>query len=106
MKFGQSSVASGLSTDTIVVKNAGTHSIYTRTSCLQPSQIVVTISQSGSASASFSTPATSSVQQHIEMNAKFNCQPGDILTVALTSSAPADLPPSLIQTVINARQGI
>lgn len=106
MKFGQASVASGLSTDTIQVKNAGVHSVFTRTTCLIPSGLVVTISQSGSASSSVTSPTTAPRQRHVELNAKFNCAVGDILTVAISSSANVDQPPSLIQTIINAKQGI
>lgn len=106
MKILQTSASSGLSTDTFQVGAAGVHSIYSRTTVKDPSGLVVTMSQSGSTSASFSTPTTSAQQTHIEMNAKFNCQPGDLLTVTVTSSAPVDQPPNLIKTIINLRQGI
>lgn len=106
MKAGQTSVSNGLSTDVFQVKVAGMHSIYTRSTCDMPSGMVVTISQSGSASNSFVSPATSPQSLHVEMNAKFNCAVGDLLTVAVTSSAAVDQPPSLIKTVINLRQGI
>lgn len=106
MKYGQQSVSSGLSTDTIKILKAGVHSVYVKSSCKEPSGLVITISQSGSQTASFSTPATSPVQIHVEMNARFNCAIGDILTVAITSSAAADQPPQLIKTTIELKQGV
>jgi len=106
MKVLQASVASGLSTDRLQIKNAGVFSVFTRTTCIDPSGLVVTISQSGSTSASFSSAAVSSPQTHVEMNAKFNCAVGDILQVALTSSAPIDQPPNLIKTIIDVKQGV
>jgi len=106
MKIGQQSASSGLSTDTFIVKVAGIHSIYSRTTMKPISGLVVTISQSGSASNSFASSPASGPQKHIEMNAKFNCQPGDVLSVVVSSSAAGDQPPNLIKTSINLRQGI
>lgn len=106
MNLTQQSCSSGLSTDTFKVLTADTYQIFVRTTDVPPSGIVITISQSGSTSSSFSTPTTSPLQSHIELNGKFNCAIGDILTVALTSSAPIDQPPNLIKTTINLREGI
>src|ERR1700685_4636667 len=101
MKEMQSTVMNGLRSDTYQIKTAGTYSIYTRSTVNPASGIVITLSQSGSQSASFSTPTTSPVTNHVEMNAKFGCAVGDILTVSVTSSAPADQPPDLVKTTIN-----
>lgn len=106
MKVSQQSLVSGLSNDTFKVAVAGTYTVITKTTCLQPSGLVVTISQSGSTTASVTTPTTSPVQKHIELNGKFGCAIGDILTIAVTSSAAVDQPPSLIKTTINIRQGV
>lgn len=106
MKLGQTSASSGLSTDTHKISVAGVYSIYTRTTDIPPSGIVATLSQSGSQSVSVSTPTTSPVQKHIELNGKFNCAVGDILSVVLTSSASVDQSPNLIKTIINLKQGI
>lgn len=107
MRPGQSSASSGLSTDTYVVKTAaGIYSISTRTTMKPISGLVVTIAQSGSTSASFASAAASGGQKHLEMNAKFNCQIGDTLTVVVSSSTLGDLPPNLIKTIINLKQGI
>ena len=98
--------SSGLSTDQHKVKEAGVYSIYSRSTVVPASGLVVTMSQSGSTTASFTSPTTSEKQIDVEMNAKFNCAVDDILTVAITSSAPADQPPQLIKTIINLRQGV
>jgi hypothetical protein len=96
----------GLTTDIKKITTAGQYTINTKTTEVPPSGIVVTISQSGSTSSSVVTPTTSSKQRKIDSNATFNCQVGDILTVAVTSSAPGDQPPNLIQTIIVLRQGL
>lgn len=106
MNLQKPTCISGLISDTKKIMSAGQYTIYTRTTDLPPSGLVVTISQSGSASHSFSTPTTSPLQTDVEMNATFNCAVNDILTVAVTSSATADQPPNMIKTIINLRQGI
>jgi hypothetical protein len=106
MKAMQPSVSNGLSTDTHKIVNPGIYSIYVETTVNEPSGLVITLSQSGSQSVTYVTPATSGQTNHVEMNGKFNCAVGDILTVAVTSSAPADQPPSLVKSVINLRQGV
>jgi hypothetical protein len=106
MNILQQSASSGLSTDTFKVTTAGMYTINVMSTDLPPSGIVITLSQSGSQTVSVSTPTTSPLQAHIEINAKFNCAVNDILTVALASSAPADQPPNLIKTLINLRMGL
>lgn len=100
----QSSVATGLSTDVHKVVTAGVYSVTVRTTCVQPSGLVITISRTGSASNSVSTPTTSPLQQDIQLNAQFTCATGDLITVALTSSAAADQPPALIKSIIDLRR--
>jgi len=106
MHVTRPSASSGLSTDTIKIATAGVYSIYTKTTVLQPSGLVVTLSQTGSASNSFSTPTTSPLTGHVEMNAKFNCAVGDILSVVVSSSASIDQPPNLIKTIIQLKEGV
>ena len=109
MKLSQAAAASGLSTDTYKigsVSGAGTYSIFVRSTVKDPSGIVITLSQSGSQSASFSSPIASGQTNHVEMNASFNCAVGDILSVVVSSSAPVDQPPNLIKSIINLRQGL
>lgn len=106
MKIGQASASSGLSTDTFKVLQAGVHSIFVRTTVKDPSGLVITISRSGSSSDSVASPAASGQTNHVELNAKFNCAIGDILSVVVTSSASVDQPPNLIKSIINLRQGL
>lgn len=106
MKVQQTSVSNGLSTDTHQVKTAGMYTIYAASTCLQPSSLVITISQTGSTSASITSATTSPLELVVSANKTFNCAVGDILTVAVTSSAPVDQPPSLLRTTINLRQGL
>jgi|SRR5665213_2872119 len=106
MHLTRPTCVSGLNTSRIQIPTAGVISLYTRTTDIPPSGIVVTVSQSGSTTASFNTPTTSPQQTDIEFNCKFNCAAGDILTVAITSSAPIDQPPNLIKTITTLKQGI
>ena len=106
MKAMQPSVMNGLNTDLFRVITAGLHSIYVETTVNEPSGLVITLSQSGSQTVSYTTPATSGQTNHVEVNGKFNCAVGDLLTVAVTSSASADQPPSLVKSTINLRQGL
>jgi hypothetical protein len=106
MKEMQQTVMNGLNTDRYQVKTAATYSIYTATTVNPASGIVVTISQSGSQTASATTPTTSPLTNHVELNTKFACAIGDIITVAVTSTAPADQPPDLVKTTITLRQGL
>lgn len=106
MKVFQQSLVGGLGSNTIKIAVAGVHTVTTKTTCLTPSGMSVTIAQSGSTTSSVTTPATAESQTHIELNGKFNCAVGDVLTVTTASSAPVDQPPSLIKTTINIRQGV
>jgi hypothetical protein len=106
MNILQQSASSGLSTDTYRVAAAGMYAIFVQSTVLQPSGLVIIISQSGSQSASLSSPVTSPLTSHVELNAKFNCAIGDLLSVVVSSSAPVDQPPNLIKTKITLKQGI
>lgn len=106
MNIDKISGNSGLSTDIFQVAVAGMYSLGVRSTVQQGSQLVITISQSGSVSSSVSTNPTSPVQQYLELNATFTCAIGDIIHVVLTSGALADQPPAAIQTTINLRSGL
>lgn len=106
MKVTQSSIMNGLNSDSHKILNAGVYSITTRTTMVQPSNLVVTIVQSGSTSKTITSLPTSQQSADIEVTGQFNCAVNDLITVSLTSSASADQPPSLIKTLINLRQGL
>jgi hypothetical protein len=102
----QASVMNGLNTDLCIIQAAGMYSITTRTNMVQPSGLVVTISQSGSMSKTFVSPTVSAQSEDIEVTGQFNCAVGDVISVVVSSSAPEDKPPSLVKTTVNLRQGI
>ncbi len=105
MNTQQASVMNGLNTDSCVITTAGFYSITTRTNMVQPSGLLVTITQSGSMSKTITSPPTSAQSLDIEVTGQFNCAAGDVISVAVSSSTPADQPPSLVKTTINLRQG-
>lgn len=105
MNINKSSASSGLSTDTYIVGDAGMHYLSAQSSLLPPSGVTITLTQTGSASVSLSVGPSGAQQDKISAQKVFNCQPGDVLTVVLTSSAPIDQPPNLIKTIVNLRQG-
>lgn len=105
MNTQQASTMNGLTTDSCKIPSDGMYSITTRTTMVQPSALVVTITQTGSKSTTFTSPTTSPQSADIEVTGQFNCLAGDTITVAVTSSASADKPPSLIKTNVNLRQG-
>jgi len=106
MNVMQQSVMNGLNSDSYQVLTAGIYSIKASSTVNFGSGLVITLSQTGSTSNSITTPPTSSQEIAVDINQKFNCAVGDILTVAVTSSAPADQAPSLVKTEINLRQGL
>jgi hypothetical protein len=106
MKAMQQTVLNGLKTDMHKIVTAGNYSITTRTTMVQPSALVVTITQSGSQSVTYTSAPTSPQSGDTQVTGKFNCAAGDLITVAVTSSANADQPPSLVKTTIDLRQGV
>jgi|ERR1700677_733746 len=103
----QQACLSGLRTEQHKIVTPGVWSIYTRTTDIPPTGVIVTLSQSGSVTVSHASTTPSPVTGHVEMNAQFYCAAGDILTIALTSTGAAnDLPPQMIKTTINLKQGV
>lgn len=101
MKDLQGSVMSGLNTDLYQVIAPGTYYLSAESTVLEPSGLVVTLSQSGSRSASVSTPTTSAQQLVLNINSQFICLAGDLLFVTTSSSASIDQPPSnMIKTTM------
>lgn len=105
MKATQATTINGLTSSQHKVVAAGNYSITTRTTMVQPSALLVTITQSGSQSVTYTSAPTSPQSGDTQVTGKFNCAAGDLITVAVTSSANADQPPSLVKTTINLRQG-
>ena len=105
MNLNVSNASSGLSTDIFKVSVAGPYYMSAQATVNEPSALVITLSQSGSASKTVVSPPTSAQEIAVSVNGSFNCAIGDILHVVVTSSAPIDQPPNLIKTIINLRQG-
>lgn len=96
----------GLQTSSYPVIKAGPYAITTRTTMQYGSGVVVTTTQSGSATTSYTIMLTSPVSSDNQLTGKFNCAAGDLITVSISSSAAADQPPIDLQTTINIRQGV
>lgn len=100
----QQSVMNGLSTDSCKIPTAGSYQITTRTTMNEPSALLVTVTQSGSKSTTFTSGPTSPQSADTQVTGQFNCAAGDIITVSVTSAASVDQPPSLVKTTITLRQ--
>ena len=96
----------GLQTSSYTAVSAGPYAITIRTTVQYGSGVVITATQSGSASTSYTMAPTSAQSSDNQMTGIFNCASGDLITVAISSSAPADQPPVNLQTTINIRQGV
>jgi hypothetical protein len=106
MNTMQQSVMNGLNTDQCAITQAGQYSITCRTTMVPASGLVITATQTGSESVTYTSAATSPVSNDNQLTGKFNCAVGDIISVTVSSSAAADQPPSLVKTTINLRQGL
>lgn len=104
----QASVSSGLSVDVwrVGASETGPWYISAQTNMIQPSALILTISQSGSQSVSISSAPATSLQSSISLQKALNCAAGDLITVTVTSSAPVDQPPNTIKTTITCRNSI
>ena len=104
MHATKGSVFAGLGSDTHQIKTAGSYRLEIASSVLFGSGLVITLSQSGSATHSYTSNTTSPRELVVNFNALFSCAVGDILTVTLSSSATIDQPPNKIQTTIILKQ--
>jgi hypothetical protein len=96
----------GLQIGQYTATQSGPYSITTRTTMQYGSAVVVTATQSGSASTSYTIQPTSPVSSDNQLTGRFNCAQGDLITVVISSSAPADQPPNFIKTAINLKHGV
>lgn len=95
----------GLQTSSYSATQAGPYSITLRTTMQYGSGVIVTATQSGSATTAYTMALTSPVSDDNQMTGRFNCAAGDLITVVISSSAAADQPPVQLKTTINIRQG-
>jgi hypothetical protein len=96
----QASVKAGLSTSQHKVITAGVYKLSAFTTVLPVSGITVTLSQSGSTTASIASTQTQ-LGESVTIEKSFNCAIGDMLMCQVTSSTPMDQPPNMIKTVIS-----
>jgi len=106
MNIQQTSVFSGLGSDIFKAPVAGMYYMSANATELPVSGLVLTLSQSGSTTASISSPVTSPIQQVVNVQKVFNCAIGDILTMTSSSSAPGDQPPNMIKIITAVRLGL
>ena len=95
LKDSEANIICGLGTytHTVVLPTGTTQAMYfMKADCLETpaSSISITLSQSGSTTASVTSTAPSAVQQLCSVQNTFNCQAGDVLTCAITSAAAID----------------
>jgi hypothetical protein len=105
LKAHQSNVICGLGTFTHTV--ASTKMYFASAVCNEnpTSSVSITISQSGSTSASITSTAPTSAQQAISVQKVFNCVSGDIITVAVTSAAAIDNQKNTVKTIVRVNEG-
>lgn len=96
-EFRPNTVA-GLGQWSYVVKVAGPHKLSCQSFMDAPSQLVITLAQNGSTLAV--TPTTEPKQFTAFKQAYASCQPGDVLTITLTSASPLDLIPNNINSIM------
>lgn len=65
------------------------------------SNIILTISQSGSATSSISSLLPGVDQMHIELRTVLNCQVGDVITVTISSALSIDNQLNTVTTIVN-----
>ncbi len=105
LKAHQSNVICGLGTYTHTVASTSMYKVQARTTENPASSVSITISQSGSASATITSDAPSDTQNNIVVQKVFNCVAGDVLTVAITSAAATDNQLNNVKTIVDVSQG-
>lgn len=95
----------GLGTYALTTTTTGIHNVIVTSTIDRSSALIITITQSGSASVSVSSVAPSTSQRHINLQQLLNIVSGDVITVTLSSSAPADNQLNQPKTLINIHVG-
>lgn len=105
LKAHQSNVICGLGTYTHTVANSTMYKVQAHCEENPASSVSIVISQSGSTTATITSTAPASDQNHIEVQKVFNCVAGDVLTVTISSSAAIDNQLNTVKTIVNVSQG-
>lgn len=105
LKVSQQNVISGLGSFTHTTLQNSMYYVRVRCSEVPTSGISIVVSQSGSGSASFTSPVPSAAQNHIELRCVINCAINDVITVALSSSTPQDQKLNAVKTTVEMGTG-
>lgn len=106
LKASRSNVIVGLGSFTHTAGNTGMYTVSAFCNENPPSSVSIVLSQSGSTTASITSTAPAAAQQEIQVQKIFNCVAGDVLTVAISSSAAIDNQLNTVKTIVNVRQGL
>jgi hypothetical protein len=104
LKEHESNIFAGLGTCTYTVKTAGAYFVSSQTTTVPPSGLVTVINLNGSPQAT--SISTDPSEKTVGVSAVVGCQPGDVITVVLTSSTYNDqLLNTLKTTIVLNNQG-
>jgi hypothetical protein len=100
LKDGVANIICGLGTYTYTTTVTGI--LFVSAQCLEnpPSSISITLSQTGSITASVTSTAPTVPQENITVQTKFNITAGDIITVAISSAAAIDNQLNTVKTTV------
>ena len=106
MKLNLNSVTAGLQTETFTIPVAGIYKISCRTTAIPVTGVVLTLSQTGSQSLSYSSGPSTVQQSHMEISQEFDCAVGDILTMSISSSNMNDISVNQVKTTVALTQDL
>jgi hypothetical protein len=111
--FNTQKTFAGLNTYTYTIQTAGMHTCRIKTDHHQASNLTSTISQSGSFSGTLTTGTVQPIatpnntgQSSLILEARANCQPGDVITFTLTSSTANDQQLNTLKSNLIVTQGL
>ncbi len=105
LKAFQSTTVVGLGTWTHTALNTSMYYVSCQSTENPPSSLSITISQTGSTSVSVTSTVPAAGQIAINLSKIFNCVAGDVLSVAISSSAPIDQQLNTVKSTIVVRIG-
>ena len=105
LKAHETNIICGLGTYTHVCLNTSLYVMKAAASVQPGSSLSITISQSGSTTASVTSTAPAASQTIINVRNLFNCVAGDVLTCAISSSAPIDNQANTVSTLVKVNDG-
>lgn len=100
LKDSQATVVVGLGTYTHTCANTGIYNIAVQSSEIPTSSLAISIAQTGSVSHSVSSVAPTDQQSTLNLQTRFQCAAGDLITIVLSSSAGIDKQLNNVKTII------